>query len=564
MDLIGIDVKEVFDLNTLNVDSKVLGEGAFGCVLKSANGKYAIKVQEITARDKCQYESSLQHKLSEVVLDAAVASVYFYDANITQIPIHWRNALSQGCKKAPMWGQKNWTGLFCITVMDFLPGNPPAHLHPYNFPLFCFSLLYTVSVGYEKIKFQHIDIKTGNIIMVPESRESVTYYACNISSAFTFKHATLIPKMVDFGLSTTIDIPSSIDVLGNKGSTLMITPFEVAVGRILSRNPSVKTFMHSDGPKRYHWSYDLFSIGVTILNATLSQSDQDTIGFRMINDAAPYMMGLLQKYGLNTQSEEALHPGMVIMYMYNLCIIQELIGNGRYPNLNDPGLASFYPRGTVGYDLLFAPDNRTIIDYLVAKNTLLYANDIQRFKQTYGESAIGLVASLLRWNPEKRGGGRGQVLNDAYFRYFRSQRDCGPQPHGGQPQASAVNTFIFVVGPSPKGRVAYLKLEPQSKQYYLFTGCPDLHPFLEGGCNTEGLKRRPTIEIKTKTETNRLVLYDIQNKRIMSNQLYVIDLAILIQVALATKSGSVAKNGPVTISMQVLSAVRNFKKQGIL
>jgi len=590
MDLINVDVTEMFDINALNVDTKVLGEGAYGCVLKSVDGKYAIKLQEITARDKCQYESSLQQKLSEVVLDAAVARVYFYDANMKQIPLQWRDALSQGCKKAPAWAQKSWNGRFCVTVMDFLPGDPPSGIHPYNFPLFCFSLLYTVSVGYEKIKFQHLDIKTGNIVMVPFANESMTYYSCNISSAFTFRHATLIPKLVDFGISTSVDIPPSINVQENRGGTLMITPFEVIVGRIVSNNPNIKTFMHTDGPQGYHWSYDLVSIAFTILNATLSTNEQDIIGFRMIADVPPYMTGLLQKYGINAQSQEGLHPGMVIMYMYNLCIIQELLGNGRYPNVDDAGFASVYPKNSVGYDLLFNAENRKVIDYIVTKNKSLYASDIERLKQTYGKVAFSLVASLLRWNPEKRGGGKGQVLKDVYFIPFRSNRDCGPQeqpkprpkpqpqpqqpkqeqpqPQAKQPKERTWSILIFLVDSSPRGGgepVAYLKRNPQTNQYDLFAGCTDVESFVEGKCTVEDLKKMPNLTLSTSTEAKKIVLMKIQNKRMRGqDQLTAIDLATLIQLAMATKSGNVVKKGSVVISSLTLTAIRNLKKLNMI
>lgn len=571
MDLVGVDVQEIQDLNTLQVGPKVLGEGAFGCVLKSADGKYAIKVQEVSAKEKCEYESSLQRRLSESVLNAAVANVYFYDANVTSIPYQWRDTLSSSCKKAPMWMRQNWTGRFCITVMDFLPGEMPGRLHPYNFPIFCFALLYTVSQGYEKIRFQHLDIKTGNIIMTPTKSTITeeTYYLCSMATTFKFTHMTMIPKLVDFGLSTTVDIPSSIDVIGNKGATLMITPFEVVVGRIGSSNPSIKTFMHTDGPKRYHWSYDLFSIGITILNATLAKSEQDIIGFRMIQDVIPYMNGLLQKYGINDKSEEAVHPGMVMMYMYNLCILQELFGNGRYPT-DSKNIATFYPPGTVGYDLLFTPDNRRVIDYIVTKNTSLYAGDLAIFKQSYGKSAFDLVASLLRWNPDERGGGYGYVLYNPYFNSFASRLDCpttpsGPPPQGPKvtpppPQGPGPSKVILVVGTFGGKRVAFLNWNAQTKQATLFQQCRDIE-----GCTPEELNKRPNYIHTSGSEKKTVFFFDMQTKKMTkTNQYYIIMLDTLVQLALASASGASVTNGPVIISSEVLSAVRNFKKQRIL
>lgn len=418
------------DLSTLAVAPNVLGEGSFGCVLKSADGRWAIKVQDSQSTDICAYESGLQNQLGLVVPNAAIARVYTYGVDIPYIPPGWRSALLNGCQKARVWAERNWTGKFCITIMDFLPGKAPRSLEARNVPLFCFALLYTVTQGYEKMQFQHLDIKPANIILIPQPLGKETYRICGAQeSEWKFSGINAVPRMVDFGLSTTTNMPSSIDPLKNKGATLMITPFEVVVGRIQPRpgnGAGVRDFMHTVGKKRYHWSYDLFSIGITVLEAVLTTRPDEVYSMKMIMDAMPYINAFLQRYGIQPNAPEAQQPGMVLMYMYNLCIIQHLLGNGAYPQLTDNTFDAYYPPGTVGYDLLRTQKSIQIINYIVAKNVSLFQADIAKFKQTFGDNGLSLVASLLHWNPEKRGGGKGRVLFHPFFNAYRSAIKCSP------------------------------------------------------------------------------------------------------------------------------------------
>lgn len=415
-----IDARQPVDLSTIAVAPKVLGEGSFGCVLKSADGRWAIKVQDGGVSEICAYESGLQNQLASAVENAAVAKVYTYGVDVPSIPVPWRNALmTGGCAKASAWAQRGWSGRFCITVMDFLPGSAPRNLEPRNVPLFCFALLYTVIQGYEKMQFQHLDIKTANIILTPQPRGTETYTVCSAKSKWTFRGINAVPRLVDFGLSTTTRMPSSIDPLKNKGATLMITPFEVVVARIQPKNGVAREFMYTLN-KRYHWSYDLFSIGMTILEATLSPPN-DTFGMRLLMDAVPYTNGWLTRYGYQLNQPDAVHPGMVLLYMYNLCIIQHLLGNGSYPSPTDASYDAYYPPGTVGWDLLRSPQSLQIIDYVVAKASPMYADDMARFRQQYGAEGISMVASLMHWHPEKR---NRRVLMHPFFAPYRKASDC--------------------------------------------------------------------------------------------------------------------------------------------
>jgi hypothetical protein len=117
-----------FNLDAIQVGPKVLGEGSFGCVIKSADGRYAIKVQEETSPQVCVYESQMQNNLLSKVPNAAVARVYFYKSDVPTIPQAWRSTLQSGCQKAPKWSSQNWNGRFCITVMDFLSGGQPKNV----------------------------------------------------------------------------------------------------------------------------------------------------------------------------------------------------------------------------------------------------------------------------------------------------------------------------------------------------------------------------------------------------------------------------------------------------
>lgn len=384
------------DLQTIRVSPTVLGEGSFGCVLKSADGRYAIKVQETTDPAKCIHESSVQSDLLRAVPDAAVSKVYFYSANERSIPTQWRATLSTGgCHKAVgSWAQRGWQGRFCVTVMDFLPGKPPAQLSSVEFPEFCRVLLHTVQQGYAKIGFQHLDIKPENIIMTPNGA-----------------------RLVDFGISGTRKSPASTT---NIGGTQMITPFEVLVGRIAPQIPHVQRFMY-----RYHWSYDLFSIGITMLNATVFQGPMMMAPYIPITGTEPYIDALLLRYAIPAQA--SLQTRMVLYQMYNLCILQHELGNGSYPD-NVATTDVYYPPGSVGYDLLRSAEGRAIIDYIVQLNRKVYRPYLTTFRQRYGNHAIDLLASLLRWNPEKRGGGQGKAS-------VKKGKSKSPPPKDGARQA---------------------------------------------------------------------------------------------------------------------------------
>jgi hypothetical protein len=108
--------------------------------------------------------------------------------------------------------------------------------------------------------------------------------------------------------------------------------------------------------------------------------------------------------------------------MYNLCIIQYILGNGMFPDDKDPSYQTYYPVNTIGHHLLFSPESRRIIEYIVTKNASLYLEDIKKFNQLYGASATKMIASLVHWHPEKRGGGKGQILKNHYFKRFIKKR----------------------------------------------------------------------------------------------------------------------------------------------
>jgi serine/threonine protein kinase len=442
------------DLNQLVVASgTVLGEGAFGCVVKSADGRYAIKVQDVRGDERCVYESSLQDQLAKNVPKAIVSNVYFYSGNVSTIPNGWRNALlAGGCKKAPQWAARGWTGPFCVTVMDFVPGKEPLLIPKSDFALFCFGLLYTTTEGYEKIGFQHIDIKTPNILMTPTYGTSEKYRVCRLASEFKFESAKQIPRLLDFGISITKNMPVSINPLENRGGTLMTTPLEVVIGRLMSKTSNLKDFMYSPNKKSYHWSFDIYSIGITALAATVSPKPNMGFPLLPLPSAQPYINSFMQN-----QIQSNADSQMVLLYLYSVCVLQYLLGNGAYPSKNDASFDVFYPPGTIGYELLRSTTGTNIIDYIVKQDQGVLKPSVDYFRQTYGEEALKLIASLLHWNPDKRGGGRGKVLLHPFFTPYRRKIQCKP---GGK--------VLQGVNPNDKavvGRVNNEKRKERLKKY---------------------------------------------------------------------------------------------------
>lgn len=412
------------DLNTISVLPGVLGEGSFGCVLKSTDNRFAIKIQDVTQQsgsERCVYESKLQSELARAVPKSIVSNVYFYSGNVATIPELWRSALSSACNKAPQWSARGWRGPFCVTVMDFVPGKEPNQIEKTDFPLFCFGLLYTTSEAFETIGFQHIDIKTANIIMTDTNSTSEKFSVCRLSSEFKFDSAKKIPRLLDFGISIAKNKPASIDAFANIGGTLTITPVEVIIGRLFSNTPNFKTYMYAPNSSHYHWSYDLYSIGITILSATVLSNAQIAFPLSPLPSAIQY---------INSFSQQYLKPGgeMTLLYIYNVCILQHLMGNGAYPSKSE---SVFYPQNTLGYELLCTPTARSIIDYIIQQDQGVIKPKVDYFRQTYGEEALKLVASLIQWNPEKRGGGRGKVLLHSFFTpYLKKGIQC---KSGGKP-----------------------------------------------------------------------------------------------------------------------------------
>lgn len=404
-----------FDINQIAVEPRVLGEGAWGCVLKSADGRFAIKVQESQGDGRCVYESGLQAQIAQNVPKAVVSNVYFYSGDVRVVPQAWQGALLMGgCKKASEWAQRGWNGRFCITVMDFVPGKAPNQVSPANFPLFVFSLLYTVTEANEKLGFQHLDIKTPNIILTPSHSTSEKFSVCRLNSEFKFDGVDKIPRLLDFGISVGKDYPKTLNPLETIGGTLMTTPVEVIVGRMRTNNPNLRNYMYTPDQRSYHWSFDLYSIGITALASTvMPEPPPFPFPLLLLRSAPAYLDSFMNTYSVQADK-------LTMMYVYDMCVLQTLLGNGSYPM----NLEKYYPPGTLGYQLLCTPEARTIIDFVVKTDQDKLKPYVDYFRRVHGEEALRLIASLIQWDPEKRGGGKGQVLLHPFFAKYRKNRVC--------------------------------------------------------------------------------------------------------------------------------------------
>ena len=98
--------------------TELLGEGVFGAVFKTADSMYAVKIQGNSM--DCMREASIQYDLAQLP-NVAVAKVYFFSDRVTSIPPQWRVPIQRASQdKGRMWAAQNWSGRFCIIVMDLL------------------------------------------------------------------------------------------------------------------------------------------------------------------------------------------------------------------------------------------------------------------------------------------------------------------------------------------------------------------------------------------------------------------------------------------------------------
>lgn len=387
----------------VNIDSvqvdKVLGEGSFGCVLKSTDSKYAIKIQEERSGSAtCRLESETQMELSQVQ-NAAVGKIYFFSSKVTSIPLAWRRILESKSTKGPMWRQRQWRGNFCVIMMEFLQGDTPKDVTQPEMKSLAFGLLYTIRMGYKQVGFQHIDIKPENIMMISIKKRDITY-----GTSYKFELVTRVPRLLDFGLAYTSKTAPSMNIFSNMGGDMRITPPEVLCSRLTSFNPAVQSFLPQFN-KRYHWSYDLYSIGVTLL---MSGPSADYCMERGLQKAIPYMQAFAQALG------HADPAGLMfsVNTIYNLCIINHLLGNGAYPTKRV--LDTYYGGAqTSGYMILGTDHAHNVINYLIKHHTNYYKGQIDEFKTKYGTNILDLIKKLIHWDPEQRGGGVG-ILDRAY------------------------------------------------------------------------------------------------------------------------------------------------------
>lgn len=412
--LIGANAIGPSNYRSIKVDL-ILGEGSFGCVLRSTDRMYAIKVQETRSAEKCNAEGQIQQELGRIPY-AAVAKVYFYSANIENVPSGWRNTLLSGkCEKAKTWAKTGWKGNFCITVMDFLPGGKAVNVSKSDMPAFCFSLVYTLYTGYKKIGFQHLDIKVDNVTMIPVPSKKLHIKDCPVQ--WKFDNITSLPRIIDFGLSRT----NKLQVNAQSG-TLGVTPPEVLVKLVMSSNPAIR---YERPTGQYHRSFDLYSVGLMILNSAIG-SDEIPYVHPLI-DSDSYMNSLLGP--LMLQVEMMGYTYGMILTLLNVCVLNYAIGNEPYPKNQQ----SMGKSGSFGFFMFGQVNSRNWIDYICVKNSPTYEKYLRRIETIHGKSLIELVKTLIQWDPEKR---VSNIINHSYFEKYKSQ--CGndnkiikqPKPQG--------------------------------------------------------------------------------------------------------------------------------------
>ncbi len=364
--------KQQFDINAIDI-VKVLGEGAFGCVVQSKDNRYAIKVQETSGAESCMAEAAIQQELGNIPF-MAVPKVYFYSSNIHSVPDRWRNTLSGACKKAPGWQQQQWRGNFCITVMDFLPGGRAENVTAQEMPAFAFALIYTCNKGFRAIGFQHMDIKCDNVRMVSNpSGQSI--FSTGDGCRWTFTSVKRIAKLVDFGLSGTKKYPKNI-----RTGSMGVTPPKQLIARLTGGGPL------------YHWSCDMFAIGMTMLNAVLGP---DTIPYQPSSHNSQIVQQLVTALKFPDQQQQQ-QAAWTIDCVMNMCALNSVLGNGTIPR--DPTYMG--KQGTYGHYIFstYATQIRTEAQTRVPQ----YKAYIQRFTSTHGQEALSIIKTLVQFNQEKR------------------------------------------------------------------------------------------------------------------------------------------------------------------
>lgn len=409
LDLIGAKAK-ITDgsLQTIRL-SGLLGEGAFGAVFKSSDSMYAVKIQEGVL--DCLREARIQNSLAKLPR-VSVAKVYYYSNRITTIPVKWQSVIERTSKgKGATWAAAGWKGNFCIMIMDFLNTEKkliPEAISAKNMPAYAFGLIYTVQTGYDKLRFQHLDIHIGNVATVPSSTGKYTVSECQPGKRggvqWQFRGISSTVRLLDFGISRTRKFPAT-----------ELFNYQVSPPEALSQQISRSIVTPTAG-------FDNYSIGLLLLNTVFSAQHR-----RFVT-----LVAHMPFQGMESLQMQDPRTAAVLA----TCVLQYAIGNGVHPKRGN------YAPGT--YDEFIHVQRRQQLEQLCQYNAPPVVQLLQEAKRLYGSDFVALVKQLVSWDPDER---RVNLASHPYFAPFR--RRCSKPDVKELKNAKGKRTGI-VLGPKQK------------------------------------------------------------------------------------------------------------------
>lgn len=370
-------------LETLQL-SELLGEGAFGAVFKTADGRYAVKIQG--GQLDCMREASIQYDVAQIP-KVAIAKVYFFSNQIRSIPQGWRSVIQRTSqKKGTDWASQGWSGQFCIIVMDLLKSTKQLRISRADIAAYVFGLLFTVQEGYKNQGFQHLDIHSGNVTVVPNPTGQFVVTDCRSKGIqWVFNGVKNDVRLLDFGISINKKYPRTVTYNGR------ICPPETLIQQI-----SGKMFVPYD-------TFDHYSIGLLILD--------NVLGAR--GNPKEFTMGSLPLVGadalLNYIIQGRTQIAQLAINLVNISVLEYAIGNGPYPT----GI-QFLP-GTLEYALFIEPQNQAQLNAICQANAPYRTQILREAAQLYGDGLVYLIKQLISWTPANR---RIDLANHPYFKPY--------------------------------------------------------------------------------------------------------------------------------------------------
>jgi len=340
----------------------LLGEGAFGAVYKTADSRYAIKIQDGTG--DCLREATIQYDLANL-RQVSVAKVYFFSDKVTALPMQWRPVIAQtSSKKGSYWAARNWQGRFCIIVMDFLQTTPLQRISRSDMPAALFGLLYTLQSGYVKIGFEHLDIHAGNVTLVPSATGAVNYATMGCTFSFPVQYEV---RLLDFGLSITSKFPS-------------VVTYNMSVS-----SPESVIQQMTGQPFVPYQNFDMYSVGLLVLNIVA--------GGNAVNMPLTGAEALIARASQNDRSAKLISG---LQHLLNICVLEYALGNGPYPT----GIP-FEPGTWENYLFIQPQQQQDIVD--ICKASVQWrSNLVREVTQIYGVEMMRVIKTLMAWKPADR------------------------------------------------------------------------------------------------------------------------------------------------------------------